>query len=341
MRVAEDFLAPLLEGFADPLGLRRLLPDFFQRSRASCAKRPASRKAGGRMAACACATASTPRSTASSRASTAAAVRALSTAASFSSSADSTTCWRPFTWKIPTSATSPGSAAGRCSTSRAAWSTTNIAAPSASASAKSTSRPCSRRTSCCSAGRIFTSGRASSRTSSSPGPARCSAWSFGEIPGPAHALRPVARVRAIAAAPCASRWRARSLALHRRYRGLPASAGRLFPRPLRSRWSARPSACACCSFRPYPICPPTHGGGVFMYQTLREMARLAEVHVVGTAGLAGAGGGQPGTARVLRLGRMDRAAHRPVPRAAARCCLTPCANSPTRISSGSSTARSI
>ena len=31
---------------------------------------------------------------------------------------------------------------------------------------------------------------------------------------------------------------------------------------------------------PYPICPPVHGGGVFMYQTLSEMARLAEVHVV-------------------------------------------------------------
>jgi len=31
---------------------------------------------------------------------------------------------------------------------------------------------------------------------------------------------------------------------------------------------------------PYPICPPVHGGGVFMYQTLRELAKLAEVHVV-------------------------------------------------------------
>ena len=31
---------------------------------------------------------------------------------------------------------------------------------------------------------------------------------------------------------------------------------------------------------PYPICPPVHGGGVFMYQTLREMAKRAEVHVV-------------------------------------------------------------
>jgi GT2 family glycosyltransferase len=31
---------------------------------------------------------------------------------------------------------------------------------------------------------------------------------------------------------------------------------------------------------PYPICPPVHGGGVFMYQTLREMVKLTEVHVI-------------------------------------------------------------
>jgi len=31
---------------------------------------------------------------------------------------------------------------------------------------------------------------------------------------------------------------------------------------------------------PYPICPPVHGGGVFMYQTLRELVKHAEVHVV-------------------------------------------------------------
>ncbi len=31
---------------------------------------------------------------------------------------------------------------------------------------------------------------------------------------------------------------------------------------------------------PYPICPPVHGGGVFMYQTLRELAKLCEVHLV-------------------------------------------------------------
>jgi GT2 family glycosyltransferase len=31
---------------------------------------------------------------------------------------------------------------------------------------------------------------------------------------------------------------------------------------------------------PYPICPPVHGGGVFMYQTLRELVSHAEVHVI-------------------------------------------------------------
>jgi GT2 family glycosyltransferase/glycosyltransferase involved in cell wall biosynthesis len=31
---------------------------------------------------------------------------------------------------------------------------------------------------------------------------------------------------------------------------------------------------------PYPICPPVHGGAVFMYQTVRELARLCELHVI-------------------------------------------------------------
>ena len=31
---------------------------------------------------------------------------------------------------------------------------------------------------------------------------------------------------------------------------------------------------------PYPIFPPTHGGGVFMYNTLRELARWCEVHAI-------------------------------------------------------------
>lgn len=31
---------------------------------------------------------------------------------------------------------------------------------------------------------------------------------------------------------------------------------------------------------PYPICPPTHGGGVFMYNTLRQLSRWCEVHAI-------------------------------------------------------------
>ena len=31
---------------------------------------------------------------------------------------------------------------------------------------------------------------------------------------------------------------------------------------------------------PYPICPPIHGGGVFMYQTVRELTRMCELHLV-------------------------------------------------------------
>jgi GT2 family glycosyltransferase/glycosyltransferase involved in cell wall biosynthesis len=31
---------------------------------------------------------------------------------------------------------------------------------------------------------------------------------------------------------------------------------------------------------PYPICPPIHGGGVFMYQTVRELAKHTNLHLI-------------------------------------------------------------
>jgi GT2 family glycosyltransferase len=77
-----------------------------------------------------------------------------------------------------------------------------------------------------------------------------------------------------------SRWRARALAA--------IDDTEAFRRPLggyfRDRFSALPAAperLRVLFVSPYPICPPTHGGGVFMYQTLREMVALAEVHVAG------------------------------------------------------------
>ncbi|MGA3040392.1 MAG: glycosyltransferase, partial [Bryobacteraceae bacterium] len=78
----------------------------------------------------------------------------------------------------------------------------------------------------------------------------------------------------------ASRWRARSLAV--------VDDTEAFRRPLggyfRDRFAEdRPEACPTLGVlfvSPYPICPPIHGGGVFMYQTLRELAQLATVHVI-------------------------------------------------------------
>lgn len=76
-----------------------------------------------------------------------------------------------------------------------------------------------------------------------------------------------------------SRWRARSLAA--------ISDTEAFRRPLGGYFRDRFDSIAGVPDRPrvlfvspYPICPPVHGGGVFMFQTLRELARLTEVHVV-------------------------------------------------------------
>jgi GT2 family glycosyltransferase/glycosyltransferase involved in cell wall biosynthesis len=58
-----------------------------------------------------------------------------------------------------------------------------------------------------------------------------------------------------------------------------------FRRPLgghfRDTYSPMPSGKLRVLFvSPYPICPPVHGGAVFMYQTVRELARLCELHAI-------------------------------------------------------------
>jgi O-antigen biosynthesis protein len=98
-----------------------------------------------------------------------------------------------------------------------------------------------------------------------PGRANLDGWwrAFRQLPG---AVR--------------SRWRARSLAV--------VDDAEAFRRPLggyfRDRfWDDRSLTVAALKVlfvSPYPICPPVHGGGVFMYQTLRELCKLATVHVV-------------------------------------------------------------
>ena len=76
-----------------------------------------------------------------------------------------------------------------------------------------------------------------------------------------------------------ARWRARRLAV--------VSDTEAFRRPLggyfRDRFSSierEPQRLRVLFVSPYPICPPVHGGGVFMYGTLRELGKLAEVHAI-------------------------------------------------------------
>ncbi len=57
-----------------------------------------------------------------------------------------------------------------------------------------------------------------------------------------------------------------------------------FRRPLggyfRDRFFQRATSLNVLFVSPYPICPPTHGGAVFMYQTTRELAHLCSLHLV-------------------------------------------------------------
>ncbi|MGB9606258.1 MAG: glycosyltransferase family 2 protein, partial [Bryobacteraceae bacterium] len=86
--------------------------------------------------------------------------------------------------------------------------------------------------------------------------------------------------KAVAKLPAAvaSRWRARSSAA--------VNDEEAFRRPLggyyRDRFQApeNDGRLRVLFVSPYPICPPVHGGGVFMLHTLQELARHAEVHLI-------------------------------------------------------------
>ncbi|HEY1336097.1 MAG TPA: glycosyltransferase [Bryobacteraceae bacterium] len=101
---------------------------------------------------------------------------------------------------------------------------------------------------------------------------------FGDAPGRPN---PAALWRAFRQLPQAVRSRHRARALAR------IDDTEAFRRPLggyfRDRFAAigpAPERLRVLFVSPYPICPPVHGGGVFMYQTLRELVKHAEVHVV-------------------------------------------------------------
>lgn len=92
---------------------------------------------------------------------------------------------------------------------------------------------------------------------------------------------PLALWRAFAQLPGAlrSRWRARSLAA--------VDDTEAFRRPMPGyfldRFATLPAQVKKPSvllLSPYPVCPPVHGGGVFIYQTICELVKHAEVHLV-------------------------------------------------------------
>jgi O-antigen biosynthesis protein len=101
---------------------------------------------------------------------------------------------------------------------------------------------------------------------------------FGDEQGRPN-LRALARAFVQLPGALRSRWRSRGLA--------ELDDSEAFRRPLggffRDRFDvmpARPERLSVLFVSPYPICPPVHGGGVFMYQTLRRLSELADVHVV-------------------------------------------------------------
>jgi GT2 family glycosyltransferase len=88
-------------------------------------------------------------------------------------------------------------------------------------------------------------------------------------------------------------WRAvlrlpKALRRRRRSRSIAAiSDSEAFRRPLggyfRDRFESLPQDAGAPSVlfvSPYPICPPVHGGGVFMYQTTRLLAGLCPLHLI-------------------------------------------------------------
>jgi GT2 family glycosyltransferase/glycosyltransferase involved in cell wall biosynthesis len=101
---------------------------------------------------------------------------------------------------------------------------------------------------------------------------------FGDAPGRANFAGLWRAFRQLPGA-LRSRWRARGFAR--------IGDTEAFRRPLggyyRDRFEAMeraPERLRVLFVSPYPICPPVHGGGVFMYQTLRQLAKMAETHVV-------------------------------------------------------------
>jgi GT2 family glycosyltransferase/glycosyltransferase involved in cell wall biosynthesis len=107
--------------------------------------------------------------------------------------------------------------------------------------------------------------------------AAVTAWS-GDTPGRSSA-RGILRAGAQLPQALRSRWRARRLAVVDDSEAFRRSQPAYFHDRF-SRFEPAPERLRVLFVSPYPICPPTHGGGVFMYYTLRELSRRCDVHAI-------------------------------------------------------------
>jgi len=103
-------------------------------------------------------------------------------------------------------------------------------------------------------------------------------WCFGDSPERS-SFAGIARASLQLPRAILSRWRAQRLRV--------ISDTEAFRRPLGGHFrdafcpmSPKPERLRVLFVSPYPICPPTHGGGLFMYHTVKELAKLTEIHLV-------------------------------------------------------------
>jgi GT2 family glycosyltransferase/glycosyltransferase involved in cell wall biosynthesis len=103
-------------------------------------------------------------------------------------------------------------------------------------------------------------------------------WLFGDSPERAN-FSGITRAALQLPRAMGSRMRARRLAAITDSEAFKRPLGGHF-RDTFSKCLTKPERLKVLFVSPYPICPPVHGGGVFMYQTVRELARLCELHLV-------------------------------------------------------------
>ncbi len=109
-------------------------------------------------------------------------------------------------------------------------------------------------------------------------PEHCLISVFGDEPGRA-SLQGFWRASLQLPGALRSRWQARSLAQITDAEVFRRSQGDYFYDRFLAP-STVPEKPKVLFISPYPICPPVHGGGLFMYQTLRELSQLCEVHAI-------------------------------------------------------------